>query len=129
MVTYETLKVWLAKCQAGLKEVVAAQDAAAKNVRDLDRQRAAVEAQIYVLEQLMNIENNPPTVELPFAKEKIQELYDERLADREAKRAKEIYEDRQERTYKREALDTAHQIDHVNRIEKEEEGNLSEGDS
>jgi len=126
MIPYETLKEWLEKCQAGLQEVIAAQDVAVKSVRDLERQRATVEGQIYILEQLIDIENNPPTVELPFAKEKIQELYDQRLSDHAEKR-EEIYQTRQEKTYKREAMDTALQIDHVNRLEKED--NLPEGDS
>jgi len=126
MIPHETLKVWLEKCQVGLQEVITAQDAAVKSVRDLERQRANVEGQIYVLEELMNIEKNPPTVELPFAKEKIQEMYDQRLSDHAEKR-EEIYQSRQEKTYKREAMDTALQIDHVNRLEKED--NLSEGDS
>jgi len=126
MIPYETLKTWLEKCQAGLQEVITAQDAAVKSVRDLERQRATVEGQIYILEQLIDIENNPPTVELPFAKEKIQEMYDQRLSDHAEKR-EEVYQTRQENTYKREAMDTALQIDHVNRIEKED--NLPEGDS
>ena len=126
MIPYETLKEWLEKCQTGLQEVIAAQDVAVKSVRDLERQRATVEGQIYILEQLIDIENNPPTVELPFAKEKIQELYDQRLSDHAEKR-EEIYQTRQEKTYKREAMDTALQIDHVNRLEKED--NLPEGDS
>ena len=126
MIPYETLKTWLEECQAGLQEVITAQDAAVKSVRDLERQRATVEGQIYILEQLIDIENNPPTVELPFAKEKIQEMYDQRLSDHAEKR-EEVYQTRQENTYKREAMDTALQIDHVNRIEKED--NLPEGDS
>jgi hypothetical protein len=127
MIPYETLKVWLAKCQDGLEKVITAQDVAVKTVRDLERQRATVEGQIYILEELMNIEDNPPTVELPYAKENIQEMYDQRLTDRAEERSRGIYEERQEKTYKREAMDTAHQIDHVNRTEKE--SNISEGDS
>jgi len=56
MIPYETLKEWLEKCQAGLQEVIAAQDVAVKSVRDLERQRATVEGQIYILEQLIDIE-------------------------------------------------------------------------
>lgn len=127
MITHETLKEWLENCQASLQETITAQGAAVKSVRDLEVQRAHFEGQIYILEKQMDIENNPPTVELPFAKEKIQELYDQRLSDHAEKR-EEVYQGRQEKTYKREAMDTAHQIDHVNRLEKEED-NLSEGDS
>jgi hypothetical protein len=133
-VPHETLRVYLEKCRNALQEVMAAQDAAEKHVMDLLKQRSVVEGQIIAVEELMN-PNNPRTVELPFVKdpERLQEMYDKRLSAREDERAEEIYQRRQERTYKREAMDTAEQIDHINRLEKDEraekEDNLSEGDS
>jgi 2-keto-3-deoxy-L-rhamnonate aldolase RhmA len=118
MVTYKTLEEWVNKCRKSLREVELAHRNAEEQLALLANQRIAITAQIETLEQLMDIENNPPAVELPFASDKLEELFTERLSGPEDLSAEEVYKDRQEHAYLKEAVSAAKDIDAINREEQ-----------
>lgn len=114
MVTYETLKTFKDKCDAALEEVAKSLDAARADVEMLNKQGVAISAQIDTLEQLMDVENNPPIVELPFVGDgDIEEAFSKRLETHEGKPEEEVYKDRQV-VYKGEALETVDALDVLN---------------
>jgi hypothetical protein len=128
MVTYKTLEDYLEKSQKALQEVQEA-DEEARKARDHYRdQMIAIQSQIELTQQLMDVESNPPHVELPFAQDAIQVLFDNRLEGPDGLTPEEVLKDRQEGVYLREALETVEQIDAIN-SEKLSAGENSEGDS
>jgi len=125
MVTYKTLEEWMSKCKKGLSEV----ELAHRNTKDaldvLSDQRIAVTAQIEMLETLMDTVANPPTIELPFAGDEIENLFEERLSGPEGLSPEEVHKDRQEHAYLREAMASVKDIDAVNREEQSSRENAT----
>jgi phage shock protein A len=115
MVTYKTLEVFLEKCKKALEEVEQELEKAKKDVRSYENSTVAIEAQISTLTQLMDVENNPSTVELPKAGDKIEELFDKRLGDPELPLADEMRAMRQEGVYKDEAMSSIEALDESNK--------------
>jgi phage shock protein A len=121
MVTYKTLEVYLAKCETVLENLdvamkeleisIAEQQEELSNHRD---RAIAAKAQRELTMELMDIDNNPPIVELPFAEDKIEEMFDARLEGPDGLTEEEVKEDRQEMTYLREALQAVEDIDATN---------------
>jgi len=114
MVTYKTLEEWMSKCKKGLSEVELAHRNAEDALDVLSNQRIAITAQIEMLETLMDTVGNPPTVELPFANDEIENLFEERLSGPEGLSAEDVHKDRQEHAYLREAMASVKDIDAVN---------------
>jgi hypothetical protein len=121
MVTYKTLEVYLAKCDVVLENLDVAMKeleiSIAEQQEELSHHRdraIAAKAQRELTMELMDIGNNPPVVELPFAEDKIEELFDARLEGPDGLTEEEVKEDRQEMTYLREALQAVEDIDATN---------------
>jgi len=121
MITYKTLEVYLAKCKDALERATAAHKKAQDDIAELEKHRdhiwdqmIAVQAQKELTLELMDIENNPPTIELPFAGEAIEEMFEARLEGPDGLTPKEMHKDRQEMTYLREALEAIDDIDAIN---------------
>ena len=118
MVTYKTLEEWMSRCKKGLSGV----DLAHRNTKDaldvLSNQRVAITAQIEMLEVLMDTVGNPPAVEVPFAGDEIDTLFEERLNGPEDLSQEEVHKDRQENAYLTEAMASAKDIDAINTEEQ-----------
>lgn len=116
MVTYKTLETYLAKVtkQFAFKE----KEIAELRVK-LDRAEkdlSAMHGQIITLQTLMNIEENPPIVEMPFASdEEIERLYEKRLDMFDGETEESFFEKRKESTYRREAEEIAAKVDEINK--------------
>ena len=118
MVTYKTLEEWANKCRKALGEVELAHRSTEDQLGLLASQRTAITAQIEVLEQLMDVENNPPIVELPFANDQVEALFTERLSGPEDLSPEEVHKNRQEHAYLKEAMAAAKDIDAINKEEQ-----------
>jgi len=134
MVTYKTLEVYLEKCREGLgqinskiAEVTQEIDSLAQYRTELREQAFTVLGQINTLTELMDVESNPPIVEVPIAGDKIEELHDKRLEGPEGLSRDEVKKTRQD-VYKFEAEQAVEQIDAANRSELAA-WEISEGDS
>ena len=125
MVTYKTLEEWANKCRKALVEVELAHRNTEEQLGLLANQLIAVTTQIEMLEQLMDTENNPPTIELPFAGDGIEELFDKRLDGPEDLSQEEVHKNRQEHAYLREAMDSAKDIDAINTEEQSSRENTT----
>ena len=121
MITFETLREWAKKC-LDAKKTVEEQYKQTQEVIDeklaykaqLEKHLIAVNAQIETLEQLMDIEKNPPAVDIPSAGPDIDKVYADRLKGWDDREEMDMYRERQEKTYKKEAKDIAEQIHAVN---------------
>ena len=118
MVTYKTLEEWANKCRKSLVEVESAYRNTEEQLDRLANQRVAITAQIETLEQLMDIENNPPIVELPFANDEIETMFENRLSGPEGLAPDEVHKDRQKHAYLKEAMSAAKDIDAINKEEQ-----------
>lgn len=125
MVTYKTLEVAKENVEAALEKVEEAKRKALEDWRHFDKQEAVIAGQLIVLNQLMDIENNPPTIEIPMAEEKIEEMFERRLEGPPGVTEEELHRSRQD-VYLQEALDVVEQLDALN---KESSGENAEEDS
>ena len=122
MITYETLKTYKEKCEAALGEVSDAIVEARESLEMLEKQQIAIEAQIETLNNLMNTEENPPIVELPFAgPDDIEKVFDKRLETYDGSPPEEIYGERQDNVYLKEAMEAVDKLDAANRDNSEED--------
>jgi len=136
MVTWETLSDWMKKCLDAKNTIVGQLKATEEELekkeaykRRLQDHMIAVNAQIETLEQLMDIEKNPPHVELPAAGPDLEKSYADRLKGWDNRDEMDMYKERQEKTYRREAQDLVEQIHAVNESTKREDAKVSGTDS
>jgi hypothetical protein len=133
MITYVHLQDFLDKCRDALQQTQEEYQKRLEKRKHIDEdirisedQIIAIEAQILTIEQLMDVEANPPKSELPFAGDDIEELFDKRLEGSDGATEEELLEQRQE-VYKAEALDQVEMIDALNK--ETASGEDAEGDS
>ena len=119
MVTYKTLEVFHNKILDAMKTVKTELRSTRDHLRYLEDSNVALKAQKITLEELMDAEN-PQQIEIPEAGEDIEKLFEERLGKAEFPDAEEMYKQRQEGVYKREALGAVDQIDEINSEEDSE---------
>jgi hypothetical protein len=122
MVTYKTLEDFMAKCKNAKEALELELESAKKHLRYIEDSHVSVQAQIDTLTQLMDVENNPSSVELPMAGDKIEEVFEKRLGDPELPNEEEMRQMRQEGVYKSEALGIVDQIDEINSEDNNGEG-------
>ena len=116
MITYETLKTFLGKVKESQAEIEKMLAIASDSVEKLEKDHNVHQGQIITLEQLLDIENNPPTVEMNIIDEDtMSEEHENRLGFFEGGTPNGFFEERKDATYKREAVDTAHKIDELNK--------------
>lgn len=121
MITYETLKTYKDKCETALNQVADSLVATQESLEMLEKQQIAIEAQIETLDNLMDVEENPPIVELPFSgTENIEELFENRLVTHGDLAPEETYQNRQD-VYRKEAMETVEALDAANRAESSPE--------
>ncbi len=125
MITYTQLEDFVTKCEEGLEQVKEAYKItldelalAEENKRMQEEQAIAIEAQILTLKQLMDTATNSPISELPFAEDKIEELFDERLEGRDGEGEEET-KDFRKKVYLAESLDLIEEMDALNEEAKE----------
>jgi len=134
MIPFKTLEAFLEKCEGAYEDVRKARDDKLESIKQLEKDRGlmrdqliAISAQMDTLKELMNIQDNPPLVEIPMAPEEdIEELFDKRLDMFEGIGPDEFYKKRQENTYKKEAMRMVEDLDAINRQaggDEEREGN------
>jgi hypothetical protein len=118
MVTYETLNQFLGKVRAALDETQTQIRHTTGLLAELRKQEAVQQGEIFAIEELMNIERNPPVVEMPMVdEEQMKEQHDKRLDFFPGQDPEEFFANRQEGTYKREANET---VDLANEFNSQE---------
>lgn len=123
MSTHKTYEVYKARCKIVFKEKEDELEKARALVRQLELDLASINGQIITLETLMNVEENPPIVELPFSGERpIEEMYDTRLDGPMGANYETIRKGRQEGAYLTEAMDSVEYLDAANRKAEASEG-------
>jgi len=116
MITYKTLEVYLERVEIALAAIEEGIVRHERGLKDLKEQRIAVAAQVETLQNLMDVEENPPIVELPMAgPESIEEHFDKRLETHDGSTADEVYQKRQDKVYHSEAMETVEVLDEANR--------------
>jgi len=121
MTTYETLKTYKDKCEVALGQVVDGLVEAHESIKLLEKQQIAIQAQIETLDDLMNVEENPPIVEVPLvAPEDIEEMFDKRMETHDGSSPEGVYAARQDNVYRGEAMAAVEVLDAANRAKSEE---------
>jgi len=123
MIPFKTLETFLEKCEKAYTDVQKAREDKLELIKQAEESRGlmrdqliAIDAQIGTLKELMNIQDNPPLVEIPVASdEEIEELFDKRLDMFDGITAEKFYQDRQDNTYKKEAMKMVEDLDAINR--------------
>lgn len=120
MTFHDTLQTYKNKAEASLKQVIDSIDSTKEALEMLEKQGIAITAQLETIDELMNA---PPVVELPYAgEENIEELFEKRLDTHDGTAVEEVFEDRQENVYFKEAMDTVEKLDEHNREQADTEG-------
>ena len=121
MVTYETLVTYLNKLDEAYKatnkayQTQLAQIKITQGYASENRDRLiAIDAQRITVKELMDIEKTPPVVDLPFAGDEIQELYDNRLKGNQDVSEDELLAFRQDDIYSLESEHTAEFLHELN---------------
>jgi len=124
MVTYKTLEDYLQKCKTNMMDVQKKHKDQLEVIKEAEEQRdvlrnhlIAIQAQIETLQQLMDVEKNPPHIELPMAEDKIEEMFDERLEGPEGLSESDTRKARQD-VYLKESLDAVEDIHAINTEEQ-----------
>lgn len=115
--TYTQLEIYQDKCIDALEQIAEAIATKEEEIELLKMRRIAAQAQLEIVEELMDTKTNPPIQELPFAGEEIEELHDKRLDMFEDVEPEDFYKYRQEGVYKREAMKYIDGIDAINEQE------------
>ncbi len=125
MITHVYLEEFLTKCEDALLQVREAQrDAneqlalAQENIRILEDQTVAVDAQVLTTKMFMDSYNNPSSSEIPFGGDKIEELFDKRLEGRDGESREDTRKDRQ-KVYLKESMDIIEEVDALNETTEE----------
>ena len=120
MVTYETLEEYRNKCATFLEELAAERDKGYEEIMAIEAQRKelldqqlVVSGQIEALDQLMDIEKNPPIVELPMHGDNVEEEFEKRLDGPEGMSEEEVKESRKP-VYLHEAVRAVEDISDAN---------------
>ena len=135
-ITYKTLEVFLEKCEGSLGQIEAKEEELLGAIEELKQQRnnlrdqrLIVNGQVITLKDLMSSDNHH--VELPYAKDGIEEMFDKRLEAHKNMTPGEVYKKRQDSAYTKESMLAAEMVDETNREDAGEalEESDTEGDS
>ncbi len=125
MITHVYLADFLKKCEEALLQLEEARREAneelvkaRENIRILEDQTVAVEAQVLTTRMFMDSYNNPSSSEIPFGGDEVEELFDKRLEGRDGESREETRQFRQE-VYLRESMDVIEEIDALNETTEE----------
>ena len=120
-----TIRGYLEKVIEGHAKVEAELEKAREDVRVLESQSHIIYGQRMTLEQLLDYDSVPPTIEYPEAGEKIEEMHEKRLQGPQGLSEEETLKERKD-VYFEEAMNNAREIDAVN---KESAGQDTENDT
>lgn len=129
MIPYKTLEAFKARCEEGLEQVKAQRKSQEEELATLKRQEAYIEGEIYAIEQLMSMPNQEKVVELPFAGDEIEKLFEERLETYPGMTPGEVYKERRDVAYRKEAMDAVEMLDAVNRDKEADNAASTEDNS